>query len=260
MDARNQILERLRKLLGRPDLRFPPPETEPLRPGEHLAITQAQGDRWELAQRFLAELRALHGDGELVETPAEARLAAIARLTAWVEEERAIRHTEPDTSMPGERDVLSWAPQELPVEGLAPALEDLGFRLVVPQDLHRPDERDTLRPIRAGLTGVDAAFASTGSMLLGSGPGRSRVASLTPYRHLALVPLSRLYPNVETWLREQREAGTLEAVLRQGSQTVLVTGPSKSADIEGNLTLGVHGPKLVYAILFDDIHALIQEG
>ncbi len=128
----------------------------------------------------------------------------------------------------------------------------MNLLLVAPESLDNDAEREAIRFIRYGVTGVDAAFASTGSMLMISGPGKSRAASLLPYYHIGLIPFSRLYPTVEAWLAEQREAETLLEALRDQANVTMITGPSKSADIEMNLTLGVHGPKFVHAILFDD--------
>lgn len=257
MSARDYILNRLRTTLARPDLRFPPRQPSRLTAKERMTVTQAEGSRWELARRFGQELEALHGSYELVETPAEARLAAVNRLMAWVEEEQANRKTKnPATRY--DQDVLTWDTDLLPVPGLAPALTDMGFRLVSPTDLQDEDEREEIKPIRAGITSVDAAFASTGSFLLASGPGKSRAASLTPFRHLVLIPLSQLYPTVEDWMAEQRQEGTLADFVRESKNLALISGPSKSADIEGNLTLGVHGPKIVHALLYEDIEALIQ--
>jgi L-lactate dehydrogenase complex protein LldG len=255
MSARDEILNRLRTALRQPDLRYPPPET--IRLTERMAVTHAEGDRWALADRFRQELELLHGSAELVETPTEARMAIIARLSAWAQEEQAERRTE-KPMMRGDWDVLSWEPDLLPVPGLASALSDVGFRLIVPTDLHKTEDRESIRHVRAGLSGVDAAFATTGSVVVGAAVGRSRAASLTPFRHLMLIPLSRLYPNVEAWLAEKRAAGTLVDYLRESSNITLISGPSKSADIGGLLTLGVHGPKVVHAILFDDIEALIR--
>ncbi len=81
-------------------------------------------------------------------------------------------------------------------------------------------------------------------MIVPSGPTTSRVASLLPFRHMALIPFERLYPTMESWLREQREANTLADFLREHANVAMISGPSKSADIEMNLTLGVHGPNL----------------
>ncbi len=147
---------------------------------------------------------------------------------------------------------MSWHPDHLPVDGLAESLADVGWTLVYPEDLTTPESREAVRFIRFGLTGVEAAFAATGSMLVLTGAGRSRTASLLPFRHIALIPFSRLYPTIEAWLAERRAQGELVDLLRERAAWHMITGPSKSADIEMNLTLGVHGPKFVHAILFDD--------
>ncbi len=255
MPSRDDILGRLRTALKQPDLRFPAAKTTPL--AKPMTVTTAEGDRWALAKRFRQELEALHGTAELIETAAEARMALLARLKAWVQEEQAERRTEnPDQQ--GDWDVILWDPAQLPVSGIDTALSDVGFRLVVPTDLHKAEQRDRVRPVRLGISGVDAAFAATGTMAVGGGIGRSRSASLTPFRHLMLIPLSKLYPTIEAWMAERRAAGTLVSYLHESANVTLVSGPSKSADIGGLLTLGVHGPKVVHAILFDDIEALIR--
>lgn len=82
-----------------------------------------------------------------------------------------------------------------------------------------------------GVTLVDWAVAETGSLLIAAGPGRRRLASLCPPHHYALVPEGRLSATLE------------EAFGHLGTRTtVLVTGPSRTADIEGVLIRGVHGP------------------
>ena len=96
-------------------------------------------------------------------------------------------------------------------------------------------------------------------MLVVSGAGTNRAASLLPFRHIALIPFSRLYPTMEAWLAERRAAGELTDLLRTRAGWNMFTGPSKYADIEMILTLGVHGPKFVHAILVDDERPVASE-
>lgn len=251
MSTRDEILNRIRIILARPDLPFPPVDAPPLTAGERIVVTKAGGEGRELARRFAVELSQLYGTCEVLDSAVEARLALVNRLTDWEEEERAARKG-PSLNTGQERMVLAWHPDQLPVPGLAEMMEDVGWKLVTPTDLSTPESRDAVRFIRFGLTGVDAAFASTGSMLMASAPAQNRVASLLPLRHIAFIPFSCLYPTLEDWLAERRLAGELVERLRQAAAWHMITGPSKSADIEMNLTLGVHGPKFVHAILFAD--------
>jgi L-lactate dehydrogenase complex protein LldG len=251
MGARDEILDRIRLILSRPDLPFPPADAPPLGAAERMTVTSAEGDVVGLAVRFGAELARLYGTFEVLDSAVEARLALVNRLSEWAAEEEAARKG-PALATGQERMLLAWAPEQLPVDGLAEMLADVGWKLVVPGNLATPESRDAIRFIRFGLTGVDAAFAATGSMLVASGSGQSRVASLLPLRHIALIPFSRLYRNVEEWLAERRESGNLASTLRDRAAWHMISGPSKSADIEMNLTLGVHGPKFVHAILFAD--------
>lgn len=249
MTARDDILHKIRTNLARPDLRFPPDKATALTPATRMAVTEAEGNNLLLAQRFGAELTKLHGSYQVVESMAEARMALINQLLVWKSAEEQSRKGQQRITHQ-ENSVLSWLPDALPVYGVDDALKDLGFHLVTPRDLRSAESREAIRFIRFGITGVEAAFASTGSLLVPSGPATNRVASLLPFRHIALIPFERLYPTVENWLQEQRHAGTLADFLRRHATIAMISGPSKSADIEMNLTLGVHGPKFVHAILF----------
>ncbi len=98
-----------------------------------------------------------------------------------------------------------------------------------------------------GITDTHAAIAETGSIVVTSGPRRSRGGFLVPPVHIALVfahsirpDLIDLFPNTDS-----RLAAPLPTSL------VLITGPSKTADIEGILITGVHGPKEVIVLLID---------
>lgn len=249
MSVRDEILQRLRSTLERPDLPFPPSAAPPLAATARLTVTSADGNKLALAQRFGAELVTLHGSYQIVESMAEARMALINQLLTWKTEEEESRKGQRLVTRQ-ENSVLSWAPDALPVTGVAEALKDMGVQLVVPTDLRSAESREAVRFIRIGITGVEAAFASTGSILVASGAATNRVASLLPFRHIALIPVERLYPTIESWLQKQRAGDTLVDFLRGHANVALISGPSKSADIEMNLTLGVHGPKFVHAILF----------
>jgi hypothetical protein len=82
-----------------------------------------------------------------------------------------------------------------------------------------------------GVTTADLAIAETGSLILATGPHRTRLISLCPVLHLVLVPRDRIV------------ASMAEAFARLSDRTtVMITGPSRTADIEGVLVRGVHGP------------------
>ncbi len=250
MTARDDILANLRSTLARSDLRFPPPNPPPLTAATRLTVTRAIGDQRALAERFGAELTKLHGSYQIVESVPEARLALISKILLWLDEEtQARKGMHHDSGQ--ERMVLSWDPTLLPVPALRDALVDMKIQLVTPTELTTDEARNRVRFIRIGLTGVDAAFAATGSMMLRTGPQHNRVASLLPFRHIALIPFDRIFPTIEGWLAERRDAGELVDFYRNQANLTMISGPSKSADIEMNLTLGVHGPKFVHAILFD---------
>ena len=94
-----------------------------------------------------------------------------------------------------------------------------------------------------GITGAEAAFAETGTIVVRSGPGQPRMASLVPLVHIAVLRRERIFPSASHW------AADPSAQMSEGSNVVFITGPSKTADIESIVTLGVHGPKHLHIAL-----------
>jgi len=97
-----------------------------------------------------------------------------------------------------------------------------------------------------GITSADYALADTGSLVMISGHEESRLVSLLPPAHIAVVPLSRLLAGLDDLF--QRMPMPAEAT----SSMVFITGPSRTADIEQILVRGVHGPGEITVILVDD--------
>lgn len=96
-----------------------------------------------------------------------------------------------------------------------------------------------------GVTGAVAAIATTGTLVQHSGAVGGRSASLLPPVHLCILPASRIVPGTAEVLRALDD----EAL---PSNVVLVTGPSRSGDIEQIIALGVHGPVTVEVALLLD--------
>ncbi len=90
-----------------------------------------------------------------------------------------------------------------------------------------------------GISSADCAIAETGTLMVCSRPGQERLASLLPLMHVAIVERQQIVPDLIDAFGLLHERG-LENL---PSNTTFITGPSKTGDIELQLTTGVHGPK-----------------
>ncbi len=211
MSTREAILERLRRQAR------PAPQPEPWR-----AVREFD----DLGARFAEALAAVGGEvhrAEGLETALEQAGALMAEMGAG----RVVANHEPplaDLDLPARWPQVAW---------------------------HRvaPDGEPDPAALRAfcaaadlGLSGAEAALAETGTVIVNSGQGKSRLATLLPPVHLALVPASRLYADIFAWTAARK--GALPASL------TLISGPSKTADIEQTLAVGVHGPKRMIVIVY----------
>lgn len=100
--------------------------------------------------------------------------------------------------------------------------------------------------VDVGITGVDFAIAETGSVAMLSRKGVSRLVSLAPPRHIAVVEASDVIPSLDEMFLFGRE-NFLEEWHR--GMVNLISGPSRSADIEARTTTGVHGPGEVHLVI-----------
>ncbi|WP_054024078.1 LutC/YkgG family protein [Bacillus sp. FJAT-28004] len=96
-----------------------------------------------------------------------------------------------------------------------------------------------------GIVIADHAVAYTGSVTVLSAPNKGRSVSLLPTVLIIIIPIERLKTRLGEVLVTFDEAGREQ--LPAGIH--FITGPSRSSDIENDLTIGVHGPGIVYALL-----------
>jgi L-lactate dehydrogenase complex protein LldG len=220
--ARRQILDAVRRALGRGAA-----------PSEARARIEARLAR--------------PGSGPI---PARARLAAAARVDLFVamaEEAAATvaRVAAPEAVPAAVAGYL--AAENLPARlRLAP---DAGLAALPWADrpsscpgVGRADDAVSLTPAFAGV-------AETGTLVLVSGPDSPTTLNLLPDTHIVLLETGRVvgaYEEVWSRLRAQYGAGHMPRTVN------LITGPSRSADIEQTLQMGAHGPRRLHIILVDD--------
>ncbi|HEY3582535.1 MAG TPA: lactate utilization protein [Pyrinomonadaceae bacterium] len=97
-----------------------------------------------------------------------------------------------------------------------------------------------------GITRAQAAIAETGTLVLDSSVEHNRLVSLVPPVHIAILEASRIYATLAEAL----------AMLQSGDEVspaiTFITGPSRTADIELTLTVGVHGPQQLYVFIIEN--------
>jgi L-lactate dehydrogenase complex protein LldG len=112
-----------------------------------------------------------------------------------------------------------------------------------------PEEKDFIKKAEAGLTTCEALLARTGSILVSSANSAGRRLSIYPEKHLVVAFATQLVPDIKEALLTVRE----KYAPKLPSMLSLISGPSRTADIEKTLVHGAHGPKQLVLFLIDDI-------
>lgn len=111
--------------------------------------------------------------------------------------------------------------------------------------VQRSQEPASLFECDAGITGAQWAIAETGTLVLDSDRERHRLASLVPPMHVAIVEAGVIRETLAEVLAEVG-AGGADGLCRT---LTLVTGPSRTSDIELTLAIGVHGPAVLAVVV-----------
>jgi L-lactate dehydrogenase complex protein LldG len=209
----------------------------PSKVDEKLQETQTQEDeplQGDLIVHFQEELEMV--DGEFVRCSSEELPHKIADFLASIEADQ----------------ILGWGEQSREFNLITNQLRQAGMRIIEPK-ISRSEDGNTqyetlagLDQAQAGLTTCLAGLADTGTVILPSGAGQSNLTSLLPRTHLVLLRAKDIYPSFDHWIR----AAGREAIA-SSSQLTLITGPSRTADVEMILTLGVHGPERLVVFTLD---------
>lgn len=226
MSARDAILARLRDAA---------PRTAPT---DAQALSQAidhhydgrraapDADPLAAAQTMLAALTALHAEAWCAD--AASWPAQLARRLAAAGVHRLLL----DPARP-EAAAL--------IEALPPAIEAVSFAQPI-----EAWKRELFDTIDAGFTVARSGIAATGTLVIAPDAGTPRTVSLVPPLHIAVVHAHTLYADLHEAARaEQWPAG-------MPSNLVLVSGPSKTSDIQQTTAYGAHGPRRLWVVIVTD--------
>jgi L-lactate dehydrogenase complex protein LldG len=216
-EARAQILEKIRHSLRRTD----PLEHSVQRVLEQrLANPEVQVQpRLEgtLSDRFTAKIEGVAGTTARVGAPKEVPQALIDYLTAQSLPLTVVMATQSPLKE------IDWPPS-LKIE-------------------HRPARRED----RIAVTGAFAGIAETGTLVLLSGPESPTTLNFLPDVHIVVIRREQILDHIEdAWARLRAQRKTMPRTVN------MITGPSRTADIEQTIQLGAHGPRSLHVIIVDN--------
>jgi L-lactate utilization protein LutC len=183
-----------------------------------------QGAGPDPVARFCQELAAAGGHPHLAAGPDDAARQVVAVVRA----------------LSARRALLGRGPF-LDTLALGDPLHSVGVEVIPVDSLPAAGSRDAFFAADVGISGVDHLIAETGSIVVASAPDDPRSVSLLPPVHIAVAERRQLVPDLFDLF------GPAAAALP--SCLTLITGPSKTGDIELRLVTGVHGPGEVHVVL-----------
>lgn len=211
----------------------------------------------ETRERILARLRAqtvagMQAPPQPQETELRTREQCIARFAERMQAVRGEVHRMRKNAW------IDWLASELPPRGITTLLAGSGWigdrlarKPLAGIELQRYDsdieswKSRLFHGTDAGITACHGAIAETGSLVLWPDHREPRLLSLVPPVHIALLDADQLYPTLAETIREQEWAG------RMPTNALLISGPSKTADIEQTLAYGIHGPKELITLILE---------
>jgi L-lactate utilization protein LutC len=133
--------------------------------------------------------------------------------------------------------------------GVRELLTSQGLQCAVDVELPSASAKDQLFAADVGVTGVDWLIAETGSLVVVARQDQPRSSSLLPPVHIALAERRQILPDLFDLFDALGDAVSPPQSLP--SCVTLITGPSKTGDIELRLVTGVHGPGELHVVLID---------
>lgn len=220
MTSKNEFLSRIAEKLGRERITQPP-----ARP------VKGAPDFWkefvlngeEKVERFAREVEQLGGKAYIHETM-DQLLQGLEKLLA-------------DLNPPS---ILTWGGNQLAEWKLDEILTKWKVVKWERESFLQDASKSTV-----GITSADYAIADTGTLVLCTNEDKARAASLLPTVHIALVRSGQ----IKTRMGEVLEEFADYKADRAPSSIHFISGPSRSADIENDLSIGVHGPAALYVFI-----------
>ncbi len=219
---RERFLTAIATRLGRPRV-----TAAPVRPALSVPWPSVEGP---LSARFTSELERVGGTVSHADS-----IAGVASLLADA------------VSQAGEAHAVAVARSELEAFGLDTRKPPFDLIKCWGDAPHGTPDRFRQLALKAGvgITTAVCAVASTGTLVLAASPASPRSVSLLPRRHVALIHERQIAPDLGAALAAQ----TSPSPGRLPSALVCVTGPSRTSDIENDLSIGVHGPAQVHVVI-----------
>ena len=121
-----------------------------------------------------------------------------------------------------------------------------GLPELVPYDVEVEEIKERIFSVEAGITSTMGGIADTGALILWSSKEEPRLMSLVPPIHIAILRADKIYNSLLEVMQKENWSANMP------TNAFLISGPSKTADIELILAFGVHGPKELIVLVVEN--------
>ncbi len=186
--------------------------------------------------------------GDLIEQFSSELTKVGGRFHRAASVQRAIAYINEAVSAVQAKKIIAWKTGLVSGLDLSNTFEAKGIRFIT----ETPEDQfiEVAAAADIGISAVDYALADTGTLVLLAGKSQPRSVSLLPPVHIALLTPDQIISGLDDLfplLRHDRQTAGAEL----SSAITFITGPSRTADIELTLVVGVHGPQQLHAVLVE---------